>query len=71
MREMARRFRRDAFGAAVALSLAFGAGQAFASPGPVVDDGPKCKDETCDRLCKLIGAFSGQCTPSGGCACAL
>ena len=71
MRGTARRLRRGVYGAAVALSLAFGASQAFATPSPVVDDGPKCRDRWCDTLCKAIGAFSGQCTPGGGCACAL
>lgn len=71
MKRMAMQLRRGVFAAGVALSLGFGAGAAFATPGPVVDRDPKCKDETCDRLCRLIGAHSGQCTPSGGCACAL
>jgi hypothetical protein len=71
MTRMAMRLRRGVFAAGVALSLGFGAGQAFAKPAPAVDDGPRCNPQTCDRLCKLIGAFSGTCTPGGGCACAL
>ena len=71
MKRMAMQLRRGVFGAGVALSLGVGASAAVAAPGPGVDRDPKCKDETCDRLCRLIGAHSGQCTEGGGCACAL
>ena len=70
MTRMAMQLRRGVFAAGVALSLGFGAGQAFAKPAPVVDDVPKCED-WCDRFCRLIGAHSGTCSESGGCACAL
>lgn len=63
--------RRGVFAGAITLSLGFGAGQAFAKPAPAANDGPpKCED-WCDRFCRLIGAHSGTCTESGGCACAL
>lgn len=71
MRRTAMRMRRGVFGAAVALSLAFGAGQALASPAPVVDAGPRCTLDWCDRFCKAIGAHSGTCLKDEGCACAL
>ncbi len=71
MRLAAMRIRRGVFGAAVAFSLAFGASQALASPSPPEEAAPKCNPRLCDRLCRAIGAFSGQCTESGGCACAL
>jgi hypothetical protein len=70
MKRMAMQLRHGAFAAGMALSLGFGAGQAFAEPAPVVDDTPKCED-WCDRFCRLIGAHSGTCSESGGCACAL
>jgi hypothetical protein len=71
MRRTTMQLRRGVFGAAVALSLAFGGSQAMASPSPTVDAGPKCDNTWCDRICRAIGAFSGQCTEGGGCACAL
>ena len=70
-RSMARQLRRGAFGAGVALSLAFGGSQALASPSPAIDAGPKCDPTWCDRICRAIGAFSGTCLEGGGCACAL
>lgn len=70
MRRMAMRLRRGVFAGAVMLSLGFGTRQAFASPAPPADDGPRCED-WCDRFCRLIGAHSGTCSESGGCACAL
>ena len=71
MRRTAMQMRRGVFGAAVALSLAFGAGQALASPAPAVETGPKCTLDWCDRFCKAIGAHSGTCLKDEGCACAL
>jgi hypothetical protein len=71
MRRTAMQLRRGAFAAGVALSLAFGAGQALASPALAVDGAPKCDPRLCDRICRAIGAFSGTCTEGGGCACAL
>ncbi|HWK89808.1 MAG TPA: hypothetical protein VNP72_07425 [Longimicrobium sp.] len=71
MTRKAARIRRGAFVAAAALSLAFGPSTAAARPAEVEECGPKCNPKLCDRLCRLIGAFSGTCTPSGGCACAL
>ena len=38
---------------------------------PVVEAGPKCTLDWCDRFCKAIGAHSGTCLPDNGCACAL
>lgn len=71
MNGTAMQLRRGVFAAAVALSLAFGTRQAFADPVPPPADGPRCDPAWCDRFCRLIGAFSGQCTSGGGCACAL
>ena len=71
MKRTAMQLRRGVFGAAVALSLAFGASQALASPVSGVGAGPKCDPTLCDRICRAIGAFSGQCINGGGCACAL
>ena len=71
MRRTTTQLRRGVFGAAVALSLAFGGSQAMASPSPVVDARPKCDNTWCDRICRAIGAFSGQGTEGGGCVCAL
>jgi hypothetical protein len=71
MQRTTRQLRRGVFGAAVALSLAFGGSQALASPAPAANDGPKCTLDWCDRFCKAIGAHSGTCLPDEGCACAL
>ena len=73
MSRIVHRVRRGAFAAAVTLALGFGATQATAVPAaaPAEQDGPRCNPKLCDRLCRAIGAFSGTCTPSGGCACAL
>lgn len=71
MSRTAMRIRGGVFAAGVALSLAFGGSQALASPAPAVNAGPKCDNTWCDRICRAIGAFSGQCTEGGGCACAL
>ncbi|HEX2206937.1 MAG TPA: hypothetical protein VHG93_04590 [Longimicrobium sp.] len=71
MKRTRMQLRRGVFGAAVALSLAFGGSQALASPAPAADPGPKCDPRLCDRICRAIGAFSGTCTEGGGCACAL
>ncbi|HEX6748968.1 MAG TPA: hypothetical protein VF092_16845 [Longimicrobium sp.] len=67
-----RKTRALVLGACVAAALGFGTAQAVAVPA-APDDGAarKCNPQLCDRLCKAIGAFSGTCTPGGGCACAL
>ncbi|HEU0015317.1 MAG TPA: hypothetical protein VFQ45_16635 [Longimicrobium sp.] len=70
MRRTARQLRRGAFGAAVALSLAFGGSQALAAPAPE-PQGPKCTLDWCERFCRAIGAHSGTCLKDEGCACAL
>ena len=66
-----RKARSLLLGAAVAAALGFGASQAVAGPAPPRDAAAKCNPQLCDRLCRAIGAFSGTCTPGGGCACAL
>jgi hypothetical protein len=68
---MMKRARAFLLGACVAAALGFGAAQAAAGPAPPRDDAGKCNPQLCDRICRAIGAFSGQCTPGGGCACAL
>jgi hypothetical protein len=57
--------------AAVTVALAFGARQAFASPGPGPGTGPggACNEQTCDYWCiTQMGANYGFCL-NGTCVC--
>ncbi|HEU0054843.1 MAG TPA: hypothetical protein VFQ39_16775 [Longimicrobium sp.] len=63
-----RRIRNTVFSSAVALTLAFGAGQALASPaGGGAADARACNDESCDGACIARGYSGGVCNP--GCTC--
>ena len=66
-----KRARAFLLSACVAAALGFGASQALAGPALPRDAARQCNPRLCDRLCRAIGAFSGQCTQGGGCACAL
>ncbi|HEX8273784.1 MAG TPA: hypothetical protein VF615_14195 [Longimicrobiaceae bacterium] len=62
---------RSVFAAAVALTLAFGASQAFAGP-PAVRAVAACTDESCQMACESIfpgQAVFGACDIRGRCRC--
>ena len=66
------RFRRMAFGAAMAAALGFGAAQTMAQPARAAT-GPAqvCSDQTCARVCSTLGFRGGFCNTGGGCSCYL
>jgi hypothetical protein len=64
---------RSAFAAAVALTLAFGASQAFAGP-PATSAAAGCTDESCQAACESIypgQQVFGACDIRGRCRCLL
>lgn len=63
----ARNLKRGLMASGVALVLAVIPGPAAANPAAC--DSGVCQPETCDRICKAIGAYGGFCTADGGCQC--
>ena len=65
---MRQRTRGGIFGLVTAAALAFGAAQAFASPGAAADAERACNGARCRQECRSIGYDDGRCD-QGSCAC--
>lgn len=69
MKNPVSRAGRTCLAAITAVSLGFGAAQAFASPASFVETRRACDFFTCDESCIAAGYSAGMCTYKDQCRC--